>query len=66
MQGKQLIDDLRAHNFDDAADRLATYEAALRECVGLVKLARTLTGCRADDDYLDGIEATIRKALETK
>lgn len=40
-----------------------TMLAALKECLGLAKIAETLTGCRSDDDYVDGIKATIERAL---
>lgn len=37
--------------------------AALKECLGLAKIAETLTGCRADDDYVWGIRDLIVAAL---
>jgi hypothetical protein len=37
--------------------------AALKECLGLAEIAETLTGCRADDDYVHGIRDLLKTTI---
>jgi hypothetical protein len=40
-----------------------TVAEALREALGLARLAARLTGCRRDDDYVAGVRALIEVAI---
>jgi hypothetical protein len=48
---------------DALLDQLAEARKALKEAANLADLAETLTGCRADDDYVWSVQQTIAAAL---
>lgn len=63
----QLYDSFRDPAEDDANGLLMAAApqmlAALNECLGLAKIAETLTGCRSDDDYVWGIRELIENTI---